>query len=105
MVDSSQYSRDSTFFPMDTSSYFSFGDNGEFTAWVQGEFDTTGIFLNQKYIYNEAEKQIIITDGTSKDTFFVQTLIHNKMDLFRKQKIFSGEQATIVKQWIHLKRK
>lgn len=105
MIDSSRNSRDSTFFPMDTSSYFSFEDDGKFTAWVQSDFDTTGISLNEMYVYNKTEKQLVIIDNQSKDTFTIQTLIHDKMTLFRKQKVFSDGQTTSVKQWIYLKRK
>lgn len=104
-VDSSQNGRDSAYFPMDTSSFFSFEDNGKFSAWIQSVFDTTGIALNEKYVYNKTEKHIIIADGQSKDTFAIQTLIHNKMTLFRNQTIFSDGVKTTVKQWTYLKRK
>lgn len=104
-VDSSQYGRDSVYFPMDTSSFFSFDDNGRFNAWIQSSFDTTGIALSEKYIYNKAEKYIVIADGKSNDTFALQTLIHHQMTLFRKQTIFSNGVKTSVKLWTHLKRK
>ena len=104
-VDSSQNGRDSAYFPMDTSSFFSFEDNGKFSAWIQSVFDTTGIALNEKYVYNKTEKHIIIEDDQSKDTFAIQTLIHDKMTLFRNQKVISDGITTSVKQWTYLKRK